>query len=148
HQLVCLLQTEFALQIDLGVVVYVENDRGFVAADVLTEAADEFLRSCERFLAGDLEINGRFRECPEIILGGEQRAGDPRHHPQNQRALVGTRQAVSRHMNLPAWDKDRSLYRYGWPGSKIRSPNLVSGGIIQREKLTSRRPNASAQHST
>src|SRR5438094_27724 len=54
HQLVCLLQTEFALQIDLGVVVYVENDRGFVAADVLTEAADEFLRSCERFLAGDL----------------------------------------------------------------------------------------------
>src|SRR5204862_7308043 len=101
--------------------LHIQNNLRFIATDLLTEAGVEFFPSREGFFTGNLKINGRFGERAEKILVREQRAQDSRHHPQNQRALVGTGQAVSRHMTLPAWNKDHSLYRYGWPGSKFRA---------------------------
>src|SRR5947208_15859405 len=54
-----------------------------------------------RLLQENLKINGRFWEREEKIFVSKQRPGASRHYPQYQRALVGTRQAVSRHTNLP-----------------------------------------------
>ena len=71
HQPVGFLQTESALQINLGVVVHIENNCGLVAANTLAEAADEFLRARQRFFAGHLKIHGGFGKGAEEILVSE-----------------------------------------------------------------------------
>ena len=92
HQLVRLLQTELALEINLGVVIHVENDGGSVAADVLTQTGDELLRARQCFFAGDLKIYGRFRESQEKVRAGKCGTKDSENDPEQQCALVGTRQ--------------------------------------------------------
>src|SRR5207249_7079360 len=55
-------QADLALQVHLGVVVHIKNDRRFVTAQVLAEAGNELPRPRERFFPRDLKIDGSFRK--------------------------------------------------------------------------------------
>ena len=45
HELVGLLQPKLALQVHLGIVIHVEDDRRLVAVDIFAEATDKSLRA-------------------------------------------------------------------------------------------------------
>ena len=84
-------QADLALQVHLGVVVHIKNDRRFVTAQVLAEAGNELPRPRERFFPRDLKIDGSFRKRLKKVSLSKHHAQDPRRHPQKQRALFRTR---------------------------------------------------------
>src|SRR5260370_37919195 len=108
-----LLPSQFTLEVCLFSLVHIDSERGSVAADVLPQPGDDLLRARQRFLARDVKINGGFRERAKEVFLRKEDAENSCCNPQNQRAVVGTCQTVSRHANLPFWDTESSLYRYG-----------------------------------
>ncbi len=71
HQLVRLLQPDFALQVGLGVFVDIENDRGLITSEVFAQVLDKRFRTRLRIGARNLEIDGSFGECAKEIFVGE-----------------------------------------------------------------------------
>ncbi len=95
HHPVGLLQAQLAFEVGLGVVVHIKNNGRLVAADIRAQAARKSPGARQRFVSRDAEVHRCFREGSEKIVAGEERAHDAQHHPNQQRAFVGTRETLS-----------------------------------------------------
>jgi len=72
HHLVGLLEAEFAFEIGFCFVVEVESNGSAIAAHVLVHAGEEILSLAQRFAAGDVKIDGSFREGTEKSSAGRR----------------------------------------------------------------------------
>ena len=81
HQPVRLLQPHLPLHIRLRVVVHLESNRRLIPADVLSHAANKFLRSPHCLIPRNLEVHRRFRKRPEKIFLRKHHSYDAQQHP-------------------------------------------------------------------
>ena len=100
HQAVGFAQAELALQIDLGILVHIKNDRRLVSADVFTEARNKCPRARKGLFPRHLKVDRSFWKRLKEVFMREEQPDDPCCHPQEQRALFRTGQAITGHSGL------------------------------------------------
>ena len=108
HQPVRLLQPHLPLQICFRVVVHVENDGRLVAADIIPEAANKFLRSRQRLISRHAKIHGSFRKRPKEIFVRKHCAHYAQQDPQQQRTFIRTCQPAFCHQCLPQHSRHKT----------------------------------------